>query len=129
MALVRMPLWGLSLCVMLLGPPSSLAGPEDSFPDFLDCQQHMTKIYEDVRFWYRVRLNSKEGPGNYDRTLVEKYLPPFKKKCGTVAANSMKELENGKYFHALAAEHEKEVKADKHVYDYGLDLDLLELQR
>ncbi|MBA5867731.1 MAG: hypothetical protein GDA67_13650 [Nitrospira sp. CR1.3] len=106
MAIGRISICGLSLCiVVLLWPSPSLAGDDP-------CTEEMKQIYSSIRASYKLRLEeSKNGPGNYDRELVEKYVPAFKKKCGTKEADSVRDLENSKYFTRLVAEHMREKKA------------------
>jgi len=96
----------------------------------------MKEIYSSIRAFYKLRLEeSKDGPGNYDRTLVEKYVPAFKKKCGTKEANSVRDLENSVYFTRLVAEYmrEKKARADVQYPPIGdspdEDLEDMEIQR
>jgi hypothetical protein len=106
MAIGRISLCGLSLClVVLLWSEPSLAGDDP-------CKEEMGLIYSSIRAAYKLRLEeSKTGPGNYDRELVEKYVPAFKKKCGTKEADSVRALENSVYFTRVVAEHMREKKA------------------
>ena len=117
MAILRMPLCGLSLCVvMLLWPPSSLAGPEKAFSAYATiCKDDMQKLYKTVELLYPIDLVINETkqasvPGSAQKFL-EDSLPRFKEKCGPLEANSVRDLENGKYFRSVAAKRDKDKKA------------------
>ena len=130
MAIGRISIYGLSLCIVaLLWAAPSLAGDDP-------CTEEMKQIYSSIRASYKLRLEeSKTGPGNYDRELVEKYVPAFKKKCGTKEADSVRGLEDSKYFTRLVAEHMREKKAHADIRYKSIgdspddDLEDLRLQR
>ena len=114
MAMLRMPLWGLSLCVvMLLWPPSSLAEM---------CQDGMYKIYKQVEALDSLDSLSNEGKkasiSGKAQEFINKSLPPFKEKC-PMSSGSIHNLENGKYLRDLAAAREKRKKALRHIKATG----------
>lgn len=120
-AILWMPLCGLSLCVvMLLWPPSSLAGPEKAFSAYATiCKHDMEKLYKTVEDLYRLDLTVNETTQASVRgsaqKFLEKSLPQFKEKCGPLEANSVRDLENGKYFRSVAAKREKDKKAHNRI--------------
>lgn len=125
MTILRMPLCGLSLCVvMLLWPPSSLAGPEKAISALASlCKQEMERIYKHVELDELMDVTTNEtrkaSVSGSVQKFIEKSLPQFKEKCGTLEANSVANLENGKYLRDLAAAREKEKKAFRHVKAAG----------
>lgn len=125
MAMLRMSLCGLSLCaVILLGPPPSLAGQgkEDM------CRNDMGKIYESIATLYSLELLKQQtNPNSPSRKFMDKSLPQFKEKCGPLEANSVRDLENGKYFHDLAAHHERLKKSHRRIKDTGATISDSEL--
>ncbi|MEO6308711.1 MAG: hypothetical protein ABIO96_10055 [Nitrospiraceae bacterium] len=116
MAILRMPLWGLSLyIVMLLWPPSSLAGPEKALSAYAEmCTDDMGKLYKQVEALESLdNLNNeakKASVSGKAQEFINKSLPKFKERCPT-EANSIKDLENGHYFQKMAAAREKRKKA------------------
>lgn len=129
MAIVRMPLCGLSLCVvMLLWAQPSLAGPEKALSlfDAKMCQDAMKKIYNGVELRdLGDNTDNEIRKASVNRTAQEyinKSLPPFKEKCGPLEANSVRDLENGNYLRTLAAAREKRKKAHSHIKDSGPEI-------
>jgi hypothetical protein len=117
MAILRMSLCGLSLCaVILLWPLPSPAGQEKEEM----CRKDMGKIYESIATLYRLELLKQQtNPNSPARKFMDKSLPQFKEKCGPLEASSVRDLENGKYFHDMVAYHEKLKKSHSHIKDTG----------
>ena len=125
MAMLRMSLCGLSLCaVILLGPPPSLAGQEKE--DM--CRNDMGKIYESIATLYSLELLKQQtNPDPPARKFMDKSLPQFKEKCGPLEANSVRDLENGKYFRDLVAHHERLKKSHRRIKNTGATISDSEL--
>ena len=114
MAMLLMPLWGLSLyVVMLLWPPSSLAEM---------CQDDMNKIYKQVELLelmdYTSNQTKQASVSGKAQDFINKSLSPFKERC-PMSSGSIFNLENGKYLRDLAAAREKRKKALRHIKAAG----------
>ena len=129
MAILRVPLCGLSLCVVILSwAPSSLAEM---------CQDDMNKIYKQVELLDLMDNTSNQtkqaSVSGKAQDFINKSLPPFKERC-PMSSGSIVNLENGNYLRDLAAAREKRKKAFRHVQLTGTagqdeDLEDLEIQR
>lgn len=126
MRILRMPLCGLSLyVVMLLWPPSSLAGTEKAFSAYATfCHDDMKKIYKTVEDFHRldhtINETKQASVSGSAQKFIEKSLTKFKEKCGPLEANSVRDLENGKYLRDLAAAREKRKKAHRNIKAAGV---------
>lgn len=124
MASLRMLLSAVSLAItMLLWPPTSPAAPKS-------CAELMKELYD------LVSLESIFGDERA-KELIKQRLPALKATCPT-EANSIRDLENGRYLQKLAAKRERDKKAHRHVKAAGgnasgasqdEDLEDLEIQR
>ena len=88
----------------------------------------MGKIYESIATLYSLELLKQQtNPDSPARKFMDKSLPQFQEKCGPLEANSVRDLENGKYFRDLVAHHERLKKSHRRIKDTGATISDSEL--
>ena len=132
MASLRILLSAVLLSItMLLWPPTSPAGPAGP----KSCAELMQEFYEQVaRADFHDYLQKEMGKDfKTAQEYIKEKLPALKAACPT-EANSIRDIENGKYLKQLAAKRERDKKAHRHIKkdDPESDADMeqfLEVQR